>query len=342
MALVENDTRFHLASFFQYDTKGQALLVTLVTCTYRMPLPQQPSGAPLLCMDEQPPLPLGDEYFGESGQSSLKMEGQAIYGRPGTDIYLTGQAHAPFGRPVTGMMTKVTVGPCKKAVAVIGDRIWQGHPKNPTPSRPKPFVSMPLCYENSFGGAAKNKKGAPASYESRNPVGRGWYEGPLTAVGQPLPNLEDRDALIKHPGDRPAPVGYGPIYRGWEPRQKLAGTYDQNWIATRAPYWPADLDPLFFSAASPELNSGTPLAGGEPVALEGFSPDGVIHFALPHVSLVLECSFAGNAQETAGFVFDTLALDTDAGSVTLGLRSTVSIQGREAQVTGAVVREVKT
>ncbi len=75
----------------------------------------------------------------------------------------------------------VRIGPCQKTLQVFGERVWVQGVLELRPLEPRPFESMPLVYERSYGGAA----------EPRNPVGRGFYASARAAVEQPLPNLED-------------------------------------------------------------------------------------------------------------------------------------------------------
>lgn len=338
MAVVDNETKLSLTSFRLLDPECRDVLVALASCRYDLPAPGPYDGQPLALAREQTPVSLEDVYTGDPTSSGLAVEGQAVHGRPGTDVYIVGCARAPDERPVESMVTKVRVGPCRKAVAVFGDRVWEARAGTLQASRPERFTTMPLGWERSFGGAGRATPGKPTPYEVRNPVGQGWYSSMSHADGQPLPNLEDPAALITAPRDRPSPAGYGAVHRAWEPRRSFAGTYDQKWAETRAPFWPRDLDPRFFCAASPGLNSGTPLVGGEPVTLHGFAPDGPYQLELPRRELELVAMIDG-APETQPLVLDTVIIDTEARALTLAWRVRVLMQGRDHLFAGAVVRE---
>jgi hypothetical protein len=91
----------------------------------------------------------------------------------------------------------------ERRIAVIGDRTWVRQDGVLVPGEPRrQFVSMPLTYQNAYGG-----RGAA------NPLGKGFYAGEREALGQPLPNLEDPDSRIRSFADRPDPVGTGPCPR---------------------------------------------------------------------------------------------------------------------------------
>lgn len=232
--------------------------------------------------------------------------------RPGTDIYLTGHAYTPRGRRKIATMVEVRVGPCRKRVAVIGDRYWTRNGSGERFSAAEPFESMPLLYERAFGGTAEPSKGRPAQWEPRNPVGRGFYASKAEAIDKPLPNLEDPDDLVTTFRSRPAPCGLGPVARNWQPRLAHAGTYDEAWVSERAPLWPVDFDERFFCAASPGLTSAKHLSGGELALLSGVSPDGDYALTLPRVRLQAKARFR-QREERRLMVLDAIHFEPDRG-----------------------------
>src|SRR5262249_19035840 len=160
-----------------------------------------------------------------------------------------------------------------------GDRVWQAGLVLTTASRPKPFATMPLVWERAFGGT-DHKEGQPDRLyaEDRNPIGAGFRiaNGQKKLDGLPLPNLEDPRDLIASWKGRPAPVGFSPTCPAWEPRRKLAGTYDADWLRHRIPYLPRDFDPRFFQTAPPGLAAPGHFQGGEEVEVRGATPDGLL------------------------------------------------------------------
>ena len=92
---------------------------------------------------------------------------------------------------------------------------------------------MPLTYDRAFGGSDdRHPDASKHSAYLRNPIGRGYHkrlERPLLH-DQPAPNTEALNEPIKRP-DRPyTPMAFTPLGRGWEPRLRYAGTYDQHWL----------------------------------------------------------------------------------------------------------------
>ena len=120
--------------------------------------------------------------------------------KQGSDVFVLGSAWQTGGLPATEMTMAIHVGASLECrIAVIGDRVWVRRDGALVPGEPRQFVSMPLIYENAYGG-----RGAA------NPLGKGFYAGDAKALGQPLPNLENPDWRIRSFADRPDPVGTGP------------------------------------------------------------------------------------------------------------------------------------
>lgn len=311
MPNLENLSGFGAADLLSIDREGRALLVLCVAARFVLPRGGKPFTGELPPAEEQPPPPIADEYFGELGTSSLKYEGQTAYVRPGTDIYVLGQAHAAGGRRTSALRVEVQVGRSRKEALVIGDRVWKRSLVGVTMSEPAPFVSMPLLYERAFGGK-----------DPRNPVGRGLYENARSAADQPAPNFEDPKAPVQSLQDRPRPMGFGPIARSWKPRLDYAGTYDARWVEERAPLWPLDFDERFFCAAAEGLTTPRHLEGGEPVHLVGLSPQGPIDCSIPRRRIKVRAVFRDRV-ETRMMVLDAVQLEPDDQRLTLIWRTTI-------------------
>lgn len=332
MPHVRNMTPFGVDCRPGVDRQGQDLLVICVAGRFELPPAGQAWREPLKVSDRQQPPPMEDVYWGEPGRSSLRHEGQSAYCRPGTDVYVTGQAWAPRGRAVREVGVGVQVGPCRKLIQVFGERTWSRGLLGMRASEPRPFESMPLRWERSVGGAA---------HEPRNPVGCGLHASAREAEGQPLPNLEDPARLLESPTDRGVePVGLGPIARSWQPRLALAGTYDEAWKRQRAPLWPLDFDERFFQAAAPGLNVARGLQGGEAVVLSGLSPAGSQSFSLPGYRLMVRSHFQRRLDRRR-LVLDAVHLDTEERQVLLCWRAAVPCPLELTEHEYCVVRELE-
>jgi hypothetical protein len=216
------------------------------------------------------------------------------------------------------MAVSLSVGSRSKVVMVHGDRTWAASGGFTTPT---PFTEMPLVWERAFGGSQTLASGKIVADE-RNPVGVGFRgdSSALEMLGTPLPNIEDPRHPLSSPGDRAVPAGFGFIARSWRPRRDYAGTYDEAWRRSRAPYLPDDLDPRFFCAATPDLIFNSPLHGGEPIEIVGAHAAGPLRFSLPAWDLLASARIAGRV-ESRPFQLETVLLEPDQERVGLTYRA---------------------
>lgn len=251
-------------------------------------------------LDEQEPVVLNDVYYDDPRHSSIKTPSDITLGKTGTDVLLIGHACAPRGKPVTSMPVRMRIGDyCDKIVGVFGDRVWEkGRFGFLHMSKPKPFETMPLRWENAYGGIdAIDDKAPEKAVVSQNPVGRGFINPTRRHASIParaLPNLENPHKLINSWRDRVPPVGFGPVAPSWQPRLSHAGTYDEAWQKNRAPYLPKDFKLKFFQTAPDDQFVSKHLQGGEPIEIAGVSYEDPIRFALPSARVGIKFRFADN------------------------------------------------
>jgi len=315
MPALENLTPFAATDFLSLTKEAEECLVLVVSGSFVLPPAGRATDTPLAACEEQLPPATTDTYWGEPEKSSLRYESQSAYTRPGTDVLLHGQAWAPRGRKVTRTQVTVRVGALEKRATVTGTRVWYQSLMGLSASDALPFESLPLRYEYAFGGSTASGQ------EARNPVGRGFYARAKEALEKPLPSIEVPEALVRGWAERPPPCGFGPVARHWRPRLDWAGTYDKAWVEKRAPLWPRDFDERFFHTAPDGLRAVTHLQGGEPVVLEGLSPDGPLAFTLPTSRLMARCTFAGR-REKRRMVLDTVLLEPQERRLILTWRAT--------------------
>lgn len=315
MPALKNLTPFVATDFLSLTKEGEECLVLVVAGSFVLPPAGRSTNTPLAVCEEQLQPATTDTYWGAPEKSSLRYESQSAYMRPGTDVLLHGQAWALRGRKVTRTQVAVRVGALEKRAVVSGIRVWYRSIVGLSASDALPFESLPLRYEYAFGGTSAS------GYETRNPVGRGFYASAKEAQEQPVPSIEAPEATVRGWADRPPPCGFGPVARHWQPRLGWAGTYDAAWVEKRAPLWPVDFDERFFHSAPEGLWASTPLKGGEPVVLEGLSPDGLLAFTLPTHRLLARCTFAGR-RERRRMVLDTVLLEPEERRLVLTWRAT--------------------
>lgn len=279
----------------------------------------------LALADEQTPPVLGPEYFDEPGTSSLEQDSDLLEFKPGTDVLVHGSAVSPNGRPAPEVMVSLKLGALQKDLVVFGRRVYYEAAGLRT-TAPQPFVEQPIRYEYAFGGSDVSAPD-PAQWilDERNPVGRGYTKNNR-------PNLQSTPAhQIEYASGSPdgaGPAGFGPIDRGWLPRRPLAGTYDANWVETQKPLLAKDYDLRFGHAAPVDQQLSTPLAGGERLALRNMTPEGMLVVEVPRIQLRLESRF-GSKDEEHGAHLSTLAVDTNARTLSVTYQSRLRVRARD-------------
>lgn len=320
---VLNHTGFTYQSVFLVDEEGVPQFVPLVQACYAF----SPAGD-LSLLEEQPAPNLGGEWLGDPAQTSLRLEPQIAFVKPGTDVVLLGHAHAP-ARGATQGQVGIRIGPVQKVAKVVGERRLIKRLGIVSISGPKPFDKIPIVYERAFGGWDRRDQNPERHrYEPRNPVGVGFRDASLGGDdAMPLPNFEDPERPFRSYGDTPPPVGFGFVAPNWQPRLAFAGTYDAAWDKVRKPLLPNDFDRRFFNAASPGLISPVHLRGDEPVIVVGAAPEGRVGFHLPGVPPpVCLVELRGRKRVPLQAALDTVIVDTDARTVTIICRAHLAVR----------------
>jgi len=330
-ATLDNRTPFAAKSIVLPDAEGQEVLLVLVCATFVVD-----ADGLVRCADAQRPAALSDVYRGAPGLSSLLREADLALEKPAVDVLVNGTAYAPGGRPAKQVPVGVLAGDVRKQLLISGDRGWRTGPLGRAPSSPKPFDCMPIVYERSFGGAVgAAPQGQPRAVDARNPIGVG-FEGARSmdlAIETELPNVESPTDLVYSPADAPTPSGLGAVGRGWSPRVRFAGTYDEAWRRSRWPFLPLDFDARFNQSAPPDQQSRT-LQGGEMVRIVNLTPEGEWSFRLPKLQVPIR-HFYDDRHLESHLRVDTVLIEPDARTVVLTGRSVV----RTVRNTGAL-REV--
>jgi hypothetical protein len=313
---IENLTPFAFEALFLGDEEGRPLIVPIVKATFDI------AQGGLTRAEKQAPIDAAGAFWGEPDESPYKREPETAFIKLSTDVFLIGTARPPKPRS-TEMQVALRVGPVQKVVDVIGERAWFRAAGAVRMSNPLPIETIPLSYERAFGGRDK----AGPDMEARNPSGTGFWSG-NGAFPDNLraPNLEDPRRRITTIKDRPPPAGFGPVGPSWEPRLRLAGTYDARWKETRFPLLPQDFDRHFFNAGSTDLVAKGYLKGDEPVVVINAAPVPSLPFYLPGVPaprVLLQQTRRDDAVLETNL--DTVIVDTDDMQVTLLWRACVTL-----------------
>ncbi len=187
------------------ERPDQTVVYAIVKLTYRIDPQRQrclPAPAEPLLHDFRDPaldprLPAGTDFWPSKHE---------------TDVVIQGEAFAPGHRPATEMTVRVAVGKRTKEIAVFGHRHAEWSTGGMVRfSPPEPFDSMPLAYDNAYGGIDARvvpDEDDPSFLEfmadcdhpglyPRNPFGKGYVVHPEAPAGPvALPNLEDPEDLL--------------------------------------------------------------------------------------------------------------------------------------------------
>jgi hypothetical protein len=331
--------------------EGMHILAVLLKRTYRI----VPSG-PCTRADADRPLLGGDKHYGDPMNSTVQFEADFIPYKLATDVVLNGSAFTPKGSPQREIMATLEVGPVKKTVRVIGDRVCKYLPgADPAFGDPAPFTRMELRYERSYGGVDVFTHSLCQYIYPRNHLGKGFAvsNSKATIEGLELPNLEDpNDVLtparvcagkIENWPKQPVPAGFGWCSKYWHPRAGWAGILPgdkpteellrKEYAKLLAPpqrelYQKHTLpvvDFRFFNGASPGLSLPY-LAGNETVRLTNLSPEGNLTFRLPGDRPRISLDLGEGAQE-AIVVLHTVQIRMDKGEVDLVWRAAFPYAG---------------
>ena len=122
--------------------------------------------AELKAAEDQLPLVVTDEYFGEVNKSSLKQESDLVQYKPKCDVIVIGSAHAPGGKPAARFETGIKISgsvTLDKKLTVTGPRFWEQKDSDWSLTKPEPIDSLPLQYEYAYGGECRVNLDDPAA-----------------------------------------------------------------------------------------------------------------------------------------------------------------------------------
>lgn len=317
---------------------GREFLVVAVKGTFTLP----ENGEDPQLHQEQVPLVEADVPTGEPGYSATLYESDYALRKQRCDVLLNGSAYVPRGKPTTKIPVLLKVGPLSKSFHVVGNRFWKKGSLSISASRTEPFMVMPISYDRAYGGS-DNTHEKPAKHKAYmlNPIGVGFHSNlEKDAIqGKPLPNTEEIKQPVKEPEGKYLSMAFGAIGRGWEPRYKLAGTYDQNWIDNVFPFLPSDFQDAYYQTAPIDQQINF-LRGGETVVLQNLTPDGHRRFQIPLVQVPVVFFLKKGETQTSNGVADTLVLEPNEGRFTITWRASIPLKKNMFEVAQVLVGEM--
>jgi hypothetical protein len=298
MGSLINLTPYAVGELAGKDAEGMPMFVAFVKATFTW---KDDGNA-----DPIAPAPIlqQDVFAGEPATSGILVASDLSPPKTRVDVLVQGSL--AFPSPITEADVAIRVGArLRKVVHVFGARFWlPGMVHDMVPSKPQPVEALPIAWELSFGGSDAQDTRAT---EVRNPAGSGVSQRPAELQGKRAPSFDDPAAPLKSSNDRPAPRGFGAVAAHWQPRCKLAGTYDEAWQSSRAPLPPTDFDPAYWNVA-PEDQQIPDYQAGEEVRLFNMTPRGTDFFVLPEFEVPVMFGARENACETRASV-DTIVIE---------------------------------
>jgi hypothetical protein len=317
------------------EPSGRELVVVVIKGTFTIPargMQPELSENPVALVD-------ADVFSGDPGVSSTLYESDYAPRKPRCDILLNGSAHAPAGRPATEVPVAMRVGRMTKSFNVVGRRFWIKPVTACIPSRAEPFVKQIISYDVAFGGRdVSHPDPSKHRWYEANFAGTGFHTNleAKAVEGHLLPNTERPDDSVKHPSGNYQPMAFGAVGRAWQPRAKLAGTYDKKWLEEHYPFLAPDFDERYYQAAPPDQQHDY-LVGGEEVALFNLTPEGKTHFVLPTMQIPVTFYPADGEPERVLSVCDTLLIEPDAGRFTMTWRASRRLKRNVFELSEALV-----
>jgi hypothetical protein len=92
---------------------------------------------------------------------------------------------------------------------------------------------------------------------------------------------------------------------------KLAGTYDETWEKKRRPLLPSDFDEKFYQCAPADQQVDGFLKGGERAELHNLTPEGLLSFDLPRITLGMTTWFYDATEVTHRAALHTVMIQPD-------------------------------
>ncbi|WP_257385294.1 DUF2169 family type VI secretion system accessory protein [Tahibacter caeni] len=323
MAELINHTAFPALLYDALDQHDAGFSVVAAHLSYDLLIRPEDGAANLRFCEEQAPLCMADEHYGEPDRTSTRFESDIVPYKPRLDVVVNGTAYAPGDKPAPAFGVAIRIHERLRSLLVCGPRDWKRGLTGWSLTDPAPIAALPLRYEYAGGGLHRieNQDYAAAS----NVVGMGWYPPEFLRQFRgdrlPAPQIESHEHRLGGISDETPAAGFGFIGRGWRGRIDHAGTADAAWQAERHPLLPRDFRMEFWNGAPPaqQFEHPRPL-GSVAIATQNLVaardvPGQGVHFTVPVESVFVLVGLERGIGLTRDLILDTIVVDMDARKV---------------------------
>ncbi|CAM2010606.1 DUF2169 family type VI secretion system accessory protein [Acanthopleuribacter pedis] len=300
---TRNYLPFPNASYRCRDNRKRPLLVAVAKGTFKIE-----DGKVLKPVQEQKPVLPKDTYFGEPGASSILRPSDFVPAKPRTDVFVNALAHAPGGKPQAQWLAEVQVGIHTAAYKILGRRNWvySGAESRWMLEDPKPVPTVPLRYEQAYGG--RGEVDGEEKVFGKNPLGTGFVAPAHPSDGDKVkaPQIEMPGYPVTELGGDYLPAGLCATYEDW-------GLHSDD-----APY-------AACNRAHPSLMFPGKVPADAWVTLTNLSPEGRLSFGLPPYQMINLVRYVDGGMLPGAMVLDTIAIDVPNMEVQLTWRLPISL-----------------
>ena len=171
-----------------------------------------------------------------------------------------------------------------------------------------------------------------AAGTAKNPLGTG-------RDADQAPNIENPRRPFPFVNAAAEPAGFGPIDGTWEQRRSLLGTYGDDWLKERWPWFPDDFDPAYFNAAPRDQQRDGFFIGDEAVAFQNLHPGHALYrSALP--ASRARC-FVNERAATGELLFKEVPLGLDTVWIDADDEKLVLVWRGQLDVRSLKIREIE-
>ncbi|HLT35235.1 MAG TPA: DUF2169 domain-containing protein [Enhygromyxa sp.] len=209
-----------------------------------------------------------------ASEEGITLEPETVLGKAAVDVLAIGAAAGDARTRISSVA--VQIGAWSSTALVFGDRTWRRSLRRWSATEPQPFSAIPISWATAFGGVARFR-GAPLPHAA-NPAGKGYLvDVDEHGEGAPLPNIEDPDDRLDHPGQLVRPLSFAP----------LPSSSALRVDAARDDSKPAGVTKAIFNVAHPRHRLAE-LHGGERCEARGWVGMPAEAFELPRERFIVE------------------------------------------------------